>query len=190
MNKLDLARSAVDAYEKEYADHWRHWEALDGKANAAISTSGILLGALIAFGDRFSELHWTLRLSAVAAIIATIATIGFALWASRIATVNYPPSGPSIAAEVSELLALENGHGDVHSLRFLTGRLVVWKAASESTEAAIGRKAGLVELSQYILVAGVILAAVPSIAAIAISGHNGATPSVEVHNEVHQERVR
>lgn len=187
--KSALVRAALDGYEEEYSDNWRHWEALDGKANSTISAAGILLGSLVAFGDRFSSLNGSFRLFAVGSVILSIATVALAILASRIATVPSPPAGRDIALEAADLIALGDGLTEDHAFRFLHGRLASWRNVSESTERALGRKAGFVELAQCTLMACIVLAAVPSIAAFA-SLAPSAPPTTEVHNEVHQEWLR
>ena len=184
---ISVAETACDNAAKHYDDYYKTFAALDGKAQAAATVSGILLASVVAFvnAGRLSTLLSSVGtwgyLLVLSPAVGALVTVIVSFVAAKVMKVAVPFSAPDQLKEVGDLADLppEELSKD-YLLDYYRDRLTHWKAALADIAAGVERKARLVLWTQALLVLTVVLLLILVFAMVASIQHSpllGLSPS-------------
>jgi hypothetical protein len=157
-DKVAVALNACDNAAKHYDDYYKGFVALDGKAQATATVSGLVLAAVAAFvkDGRVPALvsgsRWWI-LVVLAPPVSALVSVILALIGAKVTEVTVPFDSPEQIREAKDLAELDCGEfSQVHVLNYYRARLEHWIDAIESIQSVVERKSGWILRGQIALI--------------------------------------
>lgn len=150
---VDVARSIIPIYEREYRELSDNWTTIERKAQLSAAAAGTILTVGLGFlgNERFSLpgiYNLAFPLAAVGVAGALLAALG-ALW---VTDETLPPAGEdlrNLAWEVSPAgMIVDPDHFEIESLHL---KLVHWDTACKDLHSSLARKGSRVRCAQRFL---------------------------------------
>jgi hypothetical protein len=159
-----IAEAATDSAAKQYDDYSKTFVALDGKAQAASTSAGVLLGVIVALANAgklnqlFEDGGWTILLLLLP-ILAALTAMVLGGMASRVAKINVPFDAERQIKEFDDLRGLkpEEQIGQEDIIGFHVLRHKQWKESLAGMADVLSRKGSLVHRAQWAVLSAAVL---------------------------------
>jgi hypothetical protein len=146
-----LRASLLGAFSDQYKESNETWRALDAKAQATTTVSGIFLAAAFAYAREIGSLSDFQRWLLVTALLFLLTSVALCLLALRIQEAVAPPLGTFVATGILSLTRLDVVPTEEALDRFFQDRVKEWREAIGTVSSRNARKASLVWFGQLLL---------------------------------------
>lgn len=152
--------AACDNAAKQYDDYGKTFGALDTKAQAVVTMGGVILAAIVTLtnsgrlGGLMAASSGPVIALGVLTICMTLACMALGFYASRVMPVSVPFAAHDQLQEVDDLLQLPAAEVSKEKLLgYHAARMKHWKVSLKNIAQAVERKAALVRVAQWGIVA-------------------------------------
>ncbi|HEY0821301.1 MAG TPA: hypothetical protein VGD46_21160 [Rhizobacter sp.] len=152
--------AACDNAAKQYDDYGKTFTALDTKAQAVVTMAGVILAAIVTLtnsgrlGNLVASSSGVAIALGIVTLCMTLGCMALGFYASRVTPVSVPFAAHDQIQEVEDLLQLPADEVSKEKLLgYHAARMKHWKASLRNIAQAVERKAWLVRLAQWGIVA-------------------------------------
>lgn len=163
-----ILNHALSSFQEEYKDLTDTWKVIDGKAQATGTIAGVFLAAAFAFArDVPAGFGQGQRALLCVGIGMLVLTVCLALAGLQIRRVSAPPIGENLKQLVQDLLPnLTEIERDARLTAFIGDQIMLWEQCNQNVREKTTGKARWVTLSQYCLLAAIVVVTAVTLAAV------------------------